>query len=119
MKRNRIEVAGVPRYFLSAPAEITAEITVPTAAAFARCAELSSHGCYFETNLVISRGTLVHVRIFAAESTECFEAKARVVYLHPPELCVVFQSVSRECNQILDKWIAAARLEQVNTETRL
>ena len=107
MDRNQTEDRRVPRYFFSAPAEIILD----GATTRARSAELSPHGCYFETNMAISRGTVVKVRIFA---TDYFEADARIVYYHASELCVVFQRVSRECQQVLTKWLTAARTEEAH-----
>ena len=101
----------MPRHLFSAPAQIIHA----GATTQAHCTELSRFGCYFDTDAAVRSGTVVRVKIFG---NEYFEADARVVFQHLCELCVVFQKVSPECQQILKRWLESAKEQAANAEPK-
>jgi hypothetical protein len=66
--------------------------------------ELSAYGCYVDMLNTLPVANTVTVKIFAA--SECFEAKAKVIYAHLNlGIGLAFQEVSLQSGNLLREWL--------------
>lgn len=99
-----------PRYTFIASAELieeTSDVRIAT-----RVSELSLYGCYLDMMNPFPVGTLVLVKISAADAY--FEAKSKIVYAQPNMGAgVVFLETEAQYQPVLDRWLdEAARSNQ-------
>jgi hypothetical protein len=94
-----------PRYIFIASAELYEEksdVRVST-----RVSELSLHGCYLDMMNPFPTGTIVHLKIVAAEMT--FETRAKVVYsTQNVGSGVAFLDVEPKNQFIIERWMEQA-----------
>jgi hypothetical protein len=72
----------------------------------ARVMELSFRGCFLEIRGLTGEGQRLQVRIFHEE--QFFEAAAKVIYVRPTGVGVVFGEMKAHCRYVLQQWILAA-----------
>ena len=98
-----------PRYSFIASGEVIVEksaIAIP-----ARISELSLQGCYLDMVNPFPMRTVVLVKI--SSKSESFEAKGRIVYVHPGiGEGVIFFDVSPQSQSVLQRWLAQAEKDQ-------
>jgi hypothetical protein len=102
MERER---RRTPRYIFIASAELYEEKSDVRVAS--RVSELSLHGCYLDMMNPFPSGTIILLKIVAAELT--FQSKARVIY----STCnvgagVAFLDVEPKYEYILQRWMEDA-----------
>jgi hypothetical protein len=98
-----------PRYSFIANAELVQEKSIVTITA--RVSELSLQGCYLDMVNPFPVGTIVLIKISSA--TDSFQAKGKVLYVHPGiGAGVIFVEVSPESQAVLQRWLARAEDEQ-------
>jgi PilZ domain len=98
-----------PRYSFAASAELHEEQS--TTNLTARVSELSLQGCYLDMVNPSPVRTIVLIKISSAK--ESFQAKGKVVYVHPGiGAGVIFVEVSPQSQAILQRWLARAEDEQ-------
>jgi hypothetical protein len=98
-----------PRYSFIANAELVQEKSIVTITA--RVSELSLHGCYLDMVNPLPVRTIVLIKISSA--TDSFQAKGKVLYVHPGiGAGVIFVEVSPESQAVLQRWLARAEDEQ-------
>ncbi len=94
-----------PRYIFIASAELFEEGTDVRVAS--RVSELSLHGCYLDMMNPFPTGTLVLIKIFAADQT--FQAKAKVIYSTPNVGAgIAFLESEPKYEYILNRWLEEA-----------
>jgi PilZ domain len=102
MERER---RRTPRYIFIASAELYEERSDVRVAT--RVSELSRHGCYLDMMNPFPTGTLVLLKIFAADLT--FQAKAKIIYSTPNiGAGVAFLEVEPKHDYILNRWLEEA-----------
>jgi hypothetical protein len=98
-----------PRYSFIASAELVQEKS--TVNITARISELSLNGCYLDMVNPLPVRTIVQIKISSAK--ESFQAKGKVLYVHPGiGAGVIFVEVSPQSQTILQRWLARAEDEQ-------
>lgn len=98
-----------PRYSFIASAEVVEEQSATGIPA--RISELSLHGCYLDMVNPFPMRTVVVVKV--SSGSESFEAKGRIVYVHPGiGAGVVFVNVSAQSQTVLQRWLAQAEKDQ-------
>ncbi|HEX4546716.1 MAG TPA: PilZ domain-containing protein [Candidatus Acidoferrum sp.] len=95
-----------PRYSFYASAQITDLRTgMPLTT---RTSELSRHGCYLDMLTPLRLGTAVKVQVSNQEQT--FEAKGRVIYIHPNMgMGVTFDEIEAGQELVIEKWLSDLR----------
>jgi hypothetical protein len=94
-----------PRYSFIASAELVEEQSA--ASITTRVSELSLHGCYLDMVNPFPVRTVVLIKI--SSEPDSFQAKGRVVYVHPGiGAGVVFVDVSPQSQTVLQRWLARA-----------
>jgi hypothetical protein len=93
------------RFEFSADAEIALQ-TTPTAYLPAQVKELSFLGCFVETTALKRDQLPVLLKIY--NSGEFFEAEAKVLYIKPTGIGLVFSEVKPHFRAVLQGWILAA-----------
>ena len=69
-----------------------------------KVSELSAYGCYVDMMNPLTVENIVTIKIFAA--SECFEAKAKVIYVQQNiGMGVAFQEVSLKSGNVLRQWL--------------
>lgn len=94
------------------PLVATAEVTELSSGArlSARISELGMGGCYVDALNPFLDGTAVSLRI--VRDSGAFEAKAKVVYVHPAcGMGLAFTETSQEHRAILEEWLAEIILQ--------
>jgi PilZ domain len=72
-----------------------------------RVSELSLHGCYVDMLHTLPIGSELAIKIFA--ESECFEAHAKVIYVHPNlGMGLAFEKVSLKSGELLRQWLLKA-----------
>lgn len=105
--KNRKE-RSVRRCPLVATAEVT-DLTSGTRLS-ARISELGMGGCYVDALNPFNEGTTVTLRI--VRDSGAFEAKAKVVYVHPAcGMGLSFTETSAEHRATLEEWLAEIILQ--------
>jgi hypothetical protein len=98
-----------PRYSFTASAELHEEQSA--ASVTARVSELSLQGCYLDMVNPFPVRAIVQIRI--SSSKESFQAKGKVVYVHPGiGAGVIFVEISPQSQTVLQRWLARAEDEQ-------
>ena len=98
-----------PRYSFIASAELIEEQSA--ASITTRVSELSMHGCYLDMVNPFPVRTIVLIKI--SSGPDSFQAKGRVVYVHPGiGAGVLFVDVSPQFQTVLQRWLARAEDEQ-------
>lgn len=98
-----------PRYSFIASAELVQEKS--TVSITARVSELSLQGCYLDMVNPFPVRTIVQIKISSA--TDSFQAKGKVLYVHPGiGAGVIFVDVSPQSQTVLQRWLARAEDEQ-------
>jgi hypothetical protein len=104
-----LEKRRSPRYSFIASAELIQEKADVRIAS--RVSELSLHGCYLDMMNPFPKGTLVLVKIAAADAF--FEAKANVIYSQPNMGAGLgFLEVTPASQAVLERWLDGAEQEQ-------
>lgn len=99
------EKRRTPRYIFIASAELYDERTDVRVAS--RVSELSKHGCYLDMMNPFPTGTLVLIKIFAADQT--FQSKAKIIYATPNVGAgIAFLDVEPKFEYILNRWLEEA-----------
>jgi PilZ domain-containing protein len=94
-----------PRYIFIASAELFEENSDVRVAS--RVSELSLHGCYLDMMNPFPTGTLVLIKIFAAEQT--FQSKGKIIYATPNMGAgIAFLDVEPKFEYILNRWLEEA-----------
>ena len=95
-----------PRYSFYASAQITELRTgMPLTT---RTSELSRHGCYFDMLTPLRLGTAVKVQV--SNQGQTFEAKGRVIYIHPNMgMGVAFDEIEAGQELVIEKWLSDLR----------
>jgi hypothetical protein len=94
-----------PRYIFIASAELFEENSDVRVAS--RVSELSLHGCYLDMMNPFPTGTLVLIKIFAADQT--FQSKAKIIYATPNVGAgIAFLDVEPKFEYILNRWLEEA-----------
>jgi PilZ domain len=95
-----------PRYTFIASAELIEEVADVRIAT--RVSELSLHGCYLDMMNPFPVGTMVLVKISAAD--QYFQAKGKIVYAQTNMGAgVAFLGVETEYQPVLDRWLDEAK----------
>ncbi len=103
------EKRRTPRISFVAVAEITEQESGRQLTG--QVSELSAYGCYVEIQSALAVDTAVTIKIFA--ESECFEAKAKVIYAHANlGMGLVFQQLSLHGGSILREWLLKASKER-------
>jgi hypothetical protein len=98
-----------PRYIFIASAELIEEKSDVRVAS--RVSELSRHGCYLDMMNPFPTGTLVLLKIWAADTV--FQTKGRIIYSQPNMGAgVVFLDVEPKYLPILQHWLEEAAKDQ-------
>ena len=98
-----------PRYSFIASAELVKEKS--TVSISARVSELSPQGCYLDMVNPFPVRTIVLIKISSAKDS--FQAKGKVLYVHPGiGAGVIFVDVSPQSQAVLQRWLARAEDEQ-------
>ena len=75
--------------------------------------ELSAYGCYVDMMNPLTVESTVTIKIFAA--SECFEAKAKVIYAHQNMgMGLAFQEVSLKSGNVLRQWLLKGIRPELN-----
>ncbi|HVS86716.1 MAG TPA: PilZ domain-containing protein [Candidatus Acidoferrum sp.] len=98
-----------PRYSFIASAELV-EAKSGTAIV-TRVSELSLHGCYLDMLNPFPVSTIVLIKI--SSKTDSFQAKGRIVYVHPGiGAGAIFLDISPQSQAVLQRWLAQAENDQ-------
>jgi hypothetical protein len=96
------EKRRTPRIVFIAVAEITDQESGGQLTG--RVTELSAYGCYVDILNTLPAPRTVTIKIFA--ESECFEAKANVIYAHQNlGMGLVFQEISLQSGNLLRHWL--------------
>ena len=96
------EKRRTPRINFVAVAEVTDQESGGQIAG--QVSELSAYGCYVDMINPLTLENIVTIKIFAA--SECFEAKAKVIYAHQNMgMGLAFQEVSLKSGNVLRQWL--------------
>jgi hypothetical protein len=98
-----------PRYSFIASAEL---VDAKSGTGIAtRISELSLQGCYLDMVNPFPVGTIVLIKI--SSKTESFQAKGKIVYVHPGiGAGAIFLDVSPQSQAVLQRWLTQAENEQ-------
>jgi hypothetical protein len=98
-----------PRYSFIASAEL---VDAKSGTGIAtRISELSLQGCYLDMVNPFPVGTIVLIKI--SSKTESFQAKGKIVYVHPGiGAGAIFLEVSPQSQAVLQRWLTQAENEQ-------
>src|SRR5262249_25794960 len=103
------------RFAFSARAELQVEGS--PAGIPCRVSELSLHGCFLEITGSFAEHQPVRVKIF--KSGEFFEAAAKVIYVRPSGVGMLFTDMKPHFRTVLQRWILGALDQHVGQATEV
>ncbi len=100
------------RFPFKADAELVPESTSKSVPA--RVTELSFRGCFLESSAELKEQQRVLVKIF--HSGEYFEALAKVIYVKPAGVGLVFGDIQPHFRSVLQAWLLSALDDQAKSK---
>jgi len=83
----------------------------------ARVTELSLRGCFLNVSGSFTEHQCLQIKIF--ESEEFFEARAKVLYVRPSGVGLLFTEMNPHFRAVLQKWILAALDDRIEATTEV